>query len=1091
MKNSVKKLIVSLMAIVLFAYVGITVLAQQGSVSAVTVEFSTTYVNDTYDVNEKAVFPASVEVNYNGTTKTATNGMLVFPSGRVLAVSDDYMSFSEQGEYSLRYYFMDGNVKVTAEKTFKVSSNLYHLTSNSGSITPVTAAMNEASDFRSLDDNTMATEQEGLILRLGEGNEFRYNKPVDLADVDVNGISEIITIDPRIYTFKMNDAGTAFVTTGSIVNYTRIRLTDCYDSSIYLEILLDTSGSTIYIRAGSNTQQDGGILVPNSSATSTNAKEYYQDGVRGLCRLGHGGQWDHGHSYTKLNKNNNHIDGLTFKYDYAESIIYVTGSNAREDRIVNDFKSESIYGNNLFKGFTTGEVFVSIFCDGYNMATESRIDVVSIGKDKGSYLIDGYHLNQNNQNYTRYEDDRAPSIKVDVKDDSKVYCAVGDTFTVPNATAYDVNLASLCETKVYRNYYSDKKININLSNGKFKVDAADTYYIEYSAVDKFGNKGYTLYKVYGVQSETGKSLDINTQKLTSIEAGANTKLPAFSVESVNNPDSVELEIVATCEGKETIKVASIKGLSAINEIGATGVSFMAKYAGAYTISYILKDNVNDFSNEPFEYTVNCVASQNVSFLDAPFLERYIIKNATYGLRDFTAYEFTTGAPVAQKVDAYISFDGGEFTKIEDTNFVTIEGNKTVQIKYAVDENNYVLSNIVDILDVDYGFYSINMRKYFNYEEGAFTVEEYVSADYEKSDIEYIATAQSGKAKLEFINSLFYNKFTLEYKIAQDYGNFLNYNIILTDVEDPTCKTVFTVGRNNNISYLSINGGMNYTCNLAFASDAYNVISYDSSTKRISLADVSIVTDINAPSGKVYFDIEIDGIYGKAGMLIRTVNNQKLFGDLHEDLTNPEISIVRTVGNYTVGEVLTIKAPQYSDVLSPIDLTTVKYSVKYGNNVVTSIDGIALDGINNDAFSDAVIKLDKLGEYSVQYSGCDMMGNQVSGRYFFNAVDNVAPSLVLEDFNEGATYQIKLGAKLVIEYQVSDNITPTEECYAAVLCFNLTTYETSRYDRTEMEGFQIGSTTFYIIEEGLHRINVYCRDAAGNVVTKHFFVMVVA
>ena len=91
-----------------------------------------------------------------------------------------------------------------------------------------------------------------------------------------------------------------------------------------------------------------------------------------------------------------------------------------------------------------------------------------------------------------------------------------------------------------------------------------------------------------------------------------------------------------------------------------------------------------------------------------------MKNATYGLREFTAYEFSSGAPAAKQVSAYISFDGGAFNKIDDTNNVLITGDNTVQIKYAIDENNYVLSDVVDIVDVNYSYYDINLRKYFVY-----------------------------------------------------------------------------------------------------------------------------------------------------------------------------------------------------------------------------------------------------------------------------------------------------------------------------------------------------------------------------------------
>ena len=1090
MKKGVKKLIVSLIAVVMFAYVGVSVLAEKAPVNAVTVNFTSTSVNDTYDVSETATFPASIDVNYNGTTKTAGDGILVYPSGKIVTISNKVFEFTEQGAYVLRYFFMDGSVKVTAEKTFTVGSSLYHLTSTSGSITPVTAAMNLASDFKLLSDDTMSSEREGLIVRLSEGCEFKYNKPVNLADVGEDGLSNIITLDPRVYDITgLNEAGNQYVNSGAIVSFVKVKLTDCYNPNRYIELVLNAS-NVVYLRVSSNSQTDMGILYPSDTAVSSKVKEYYVGNIRGAARVGSGGQWNHGYSAATIGTNAKPFNPLSFKYDYDEAKIYVYGgAKLEEDAVlVNDLLSPELYGENLFQGFTTGEVNVSIKCETYNKAKAARIDVLGIGNDKGDYLLDAYN---DGTDYTRYADDVAPVIKLDGISTDKVYCAVGDTFKIPSAVAYDVNLVGGIETRVYRNYDSEKKASVSISNNAFSVNAVDTYYIEYSAVDKFGNRGTKVFKVYGVQTEKGKSLYVNTDKLASLQAGAVTSLPVFDVVAVNDPASVELVITATCEGKETIKVATLKGLDAINEAGANGITFMPKYAGSYTISYALKDNVFDLTGEPFEYTVNCTASNNVSFLNAPFLERYIMKNATYGLREFTAFEFSSGAPAAKPVSAYISFDNGAFELINDTNNVLITGDKTVQIKYAIDENNYVLSDVVDIVDVNYSYYDINLRKYFVYEDGAFTVEELGADGYDKTDIEYIATATTGNSTLSFVNSVFAKKFSFEYKVGKKYADFEKINIILTDVQDPTCKTVITLGKNLAKSYISVNDGMKYSVDRAFATDTFNVLAYDGVTKKLTLDNATIITDINAPSEKVYVDVEIYNAYGVNGIAVRAINNQRLFGDLHEDLTNPEVLISKATGQHEANTLLTIVAPQYSDVLSPIDLTTVKYSVKFGDEVMRTVDGVLLDGVNNSAFEDAVIRLDRIGEYSVQYSACDMMGNQMSGKYFFSAIDTVVPNIVVSGFEEGYVYTIGLGEKLTVNYEISDNVTPNEECHVAVMVTNMTSYDTSLYTRSDMEGFTLGEATFYIIEEGLHRVTVYCRDGFGNITTKEFNVMVKA
>ena len=1088
MKNSVKKLIVSLMAIAMFVYVGVTVFVNQSPVDAVSVEITATEINDNYSSNEKVAFPLSVDVEYNGTTKTATDGVIVYPSGKIVKITENAFAFAELGEYKIKYFFKDGSATVTAEKTFKVSSDLYYLTSESGTITPVTAEMNAASEYLHLEDDTMRTEREGLILRLSEGCAFKYNKPINLKDADEYGFADIISIDSQLVeTLEINN--TVYTAGRSVAKLAKIKLTDCYDPGIFVEIILESSGGgTLYTRVGTNHQTNGGIYYPNSAATSGTIKEYYVGGLRGVCRLDHGGQWGHGFGQLARGYNGNPVGALNFYYDYENQRVYAAGgSRKREDAvIVNDLISPAIYGTNLFQGFTTGEVFLSIECSSYELAQPARLNVLSVGNDEGNYLVKSY---KDSPEYIAYEDEVAPAIQLPGVNIDRVYCEKGDTFIIPKAVAYDVNLLGGVEVRVYRNYDSANKASVSIDNGAFAVNAVDTYYIEYSAVDKYGNKGVKVFKVYGVDTGAGKSLSVATEKLTTMDAGALITLPVFTVSTVNDPTSVKLDIVAKCD-RETIAIGSYEGLDNINAAAIDGIKFTPKYAGEYTISYILKDSVYDQTESPFEYKVTCKASNVVSFLDTPFLERYLIKNATYGLKEFTAYEFTQGEPNAKKVDAYISFDGGEFTKIADINRVLITGNETAQVKYAVNDDNYILSDVVEIVDVNYGDYTIKMNKYFQYEEGAFTVEEVDEDGWELSEIVYKSTKTEGDNKLSFVNSLFYENFTFQYLIDSSYDKFDSISLILTDVKDPTYVTKITVGRKNTASYVSINDGLKNDYTLAF-SGGQHTIAYNASLKKFIIGKTIIKHEVNFPSGRAYLDVVLNGIYGESGVAVKTVNNQKMLGDSHDDTNVPLISVKKTNGNFNVGDVVTIYAPDYADVLSPIDLSTIKYSVYCGETPVKSLDGVLLDG-TNDPFKNVQIKLDVLGQYSVVYSAKDIYGQLASGRYYLSAVDTVAPSITVDDYEEGYIYNVKLGQKITFSYQVSDNVTPDEECLVGLTVTNMKTYSNTYWNRSgQEEGFVLGECSFFIVEEGLHRVDLLCRDAAGNYVYKTYQFMVKA
>ena len=1101
MKKRLRKIIVSLVAIVMFAYVGFTFFNNQYSVDAKTVPFTSTTVNSTYDINEKETFPLSITVDYNGTTKTAENGVLVFPSGRILPINGNEIQFTEEGQYLLRYFFKDGNVNVTAEKSINITNDLYGLTSYLGSsITPVTAQMNEDDDFTSLDKNTMATEKEGIIVRLAEGAEFVYNKPVNLNNVGDDGLAKVIHFDPRMF----NVVKTTYVdpkdgvekekciTQGAIASKMKIRLTDCYDSSIFVEMLCQPTGNgALYTRAGSNNQIDCGMRYPEDGAVNWDRTEYYYNGIRGLCYQGKYGQYKYGYSTELFGSNENPVYGIVMKFDNKTGRVFVNGGG--ENYLVNDLMNPVAYPSSLFKGFTTGEVYVSVKYDSYNTADAARVDILGVGEDGGDLLLESYHQNQENPNYKRNIDVIKPNVIINFDTTNDISAAVGSYFKVPSAIAYDVNLSGEVSVKVYRDYYTNKKINVQYNNGAFKVESADIYYIEYSAVDKYGNKGIAILKVYGVVNDSQKNINIIAQKLTALSAGVYTTIPEFTIETVNDRDSVKLQIIAECEGKETIDIATITGLDAINKAGEEGsIKFLPKYSGDYTIKYLVSDNVFDNFAEPFEYTVNSTPSDNVEFMGNPFIERYLIKGATYGLNNFTAYEFTTGAPVEKVVDAYISFDGKDFVKITDTYNIEITGNETAQVKYVINEEKYVLSDKVKIVDVKFTeIRKLKMNKYFNFEDGAFVIDEYDAKGYEKTDILYTSTKTTGSAKLEFINSLLHDKFTLEYRIPSRVANFATLNVILTDIYDPTNKTTLTIGKQGISSYLSINGGERNTVNSPFAGDNYVLITYDKNLRELTVGDLVLKTDLLANSTNCYLDIVLEGLDGESGIIIRTLNNQKLYGTSHSDKSAPQVYDQKATGYFDLGQKIVIKAPKYSDVLSPLDYSTIKYSIKHNGQYVKSTDGIIINGVDNDSFRDYEILLNDLGTYEVSYSASDISDNEISGRYMFVVADKIAPSIEFADYVPGALYEIGLGEKLSLSYGISDNVTPNEECKVSVIVTNMVTYETTFVKRSEMDDFVLGQIDLYIVEPGLHRVNVFCMDATGNHNTIFFNVMVKA
>ena len=122
-------------------------------------------------------------------------------------------------------------------------------------------------------------------------------------------------------------------------------------------------------------------------------------------------------------------------------------------------------------------------------------------------------------------------------------------------------------------------------------------------------------------------------------------------------------------------------------------------------------------------------------------------------------------------------------------------------------------------------------------------------------------------------------------------------------------------------------------------------------------------------------------------------------------------------------------------------------------------------------------MDDYGKYSVIFNYKDGRGKESSPLYqIITVVDVEAPVLVLPD--EGKTVGVKVGTAFKPQFEVSDNVTAKDKLKVYFVV------------KDSNEAFVMITTSEMVIKkQGVYKIIVYAVDAAGNGVSKSYYVKV--
>ncbi len=1120
------------------------------NVSADVLEIDIPEIQDFYKLSSRASFPSSVDTKVNPDDAdspmiTATNGVLYYPDGKAYPVLENKVfALNLQGIYKLRYFAEYQNEQIIVETEFLATDNLYGLSSKNSSFidyatdeylqdqmtnngyVPATNAAHNVNDTKLTHSGNQA-----LSVNLEEGTQFIYSKPVDLRNIDDDGLSSIISFEPRAEDWDYNASTKKWSSKGAVARYLVIKLTDCYDPTRYIELIVSTPQSTSaagltatpYVRARTDSfQQDYGLwsvsdseehIAKYPSTGSTNVSGVpnkvltYPEGRRVAWTTQNENVWHYGGKVGGFSHSKTDKAWINLKYDNETSTVYasttdITGVESTPqpftdfyNEVLYPVSSDSIYSTGGFRPFTTGEVYVSISYEKYKESSTARVDVFSIGDTNFSDLFDqeGFDPELGAEQH-KYVDNTEPIIDVDFTPtiNGGAFVATGEKFTVPSAQAFDIALAGDCTVSAWQNYGTDYQLFVPIVDGKITISSADTYYIVYEAQDKVGNVAKKVIKVFGSnKSNDTILLEQNVAQFSNVKAGAlNTFIAPSSIESLNIGENYNQQIKEQLKLKieitssfENIVLADLVGFDAIQDFLSSETKFILSYAGKYQIKYYLADNAYDNFDNPISYEFDVFASDVNAIYDEPFMYRHYVKGAKYDFDKITGYEFSTGKPVqANDAELWIKYDGGSYVKQNSVSSVEIKGNQTLQAKYVYG-TAVVETGVYPIVTTRVeGQRDVLLEDYF---VGNFTVPQFKSdGKTPLNDLHFVSNTTTGNNKLQYILPLNISNFSITYRINDDSADFGGIKITLTDIYNADNKLSIYTYKKGAKCYVQYNQESSRELGTSFIGGDIDV-AFALNVQTITVSGLTgfITTNTQFTSTSAYLDVELCDITGTAGVTFKKLssfasNLQKKFRDRNA----PTFAGLLPSGTFKVGDTITIAPAIFTDDTCIILKNNTTLSVKLGSNYVRADDGTLLDGSQDPsvAYNITFKDINALGKYTVQYSASDNYGNAISPMASFTVKDDVAPELTLSgSIKEDVIVYAKPGYKVNLKFTMSDNVTPTDSLTYKVFIFN--THTASMY--------AISEKSFKLNYVGTYEISVACYDADDNATIKTFTVVI--
>ena len=980
---------------------------------------------ETYKINSSFSTPKG-KISYQGVEYSYNDYYLRYPDGKIYK-KDSYV-LDVAGKYECRFFYKEGATEISTSYFFKVFNEAYSM-SNSSSYAQYVSAI-----------PTKYETTPGITVSLAENDMFTFAQPVDISDATLD--KPLIVYHPHAYSLRANPANAGKDMTPGVIyeyddvnkprplpldaNCSVVRVTDAYDPSIYFETYIyyrtanqSNNRQQQYAVAGASNQNKVGI-EPASDVRSA-ARLVTIDGVSyrewiGQSLNGFGINLNTASGTIKERRyrddgpytsaigttfdlastadiSNADDYGYSIFYDYKSMKLYIKHVN---NFWINDLDEPILHNDNLFPGFTTGEVFISVYATEYADKT-ATIDIESI------YGVDNLGID-------KVEDNLAPTILLD-NDNNRFNLAVNDPFHLFTPKVIDYNFKGDLTTQVYYEYGNAQQHQVSVVDNTFTPAKSGKYTVVYTAKDAFGNVGTKEVELYAITTKSNKSIDFEVQEIKTVEAGQKITLPTPVTTVYNN------ELSISCQ--------AIFEDGSVTNINTSTWEFFVKKVGKYEIVYDYNDGISSYR---YSYFLDATTSDNI-YLEDVSLPKYFIKDAAYTLEYADAVKTNSKDLEYVEPEVYVNEDGAGFNKkINIKNFVT-SASSSVQFEYRNSGKIIYTSDVIPVKDVAFKG-KLDKQLYFDNEN--------VNVEATPSFLLFSPQTNEG-GKTTFINPLNFSNLLLTFDLGSSNLTASRLNVVLTDFEDETNQYVITFAGKTDGKAIEINFNNEIAYNVSPAS---YTLSYDPMRGILSDSFDNAVSLSNPfPMDRFYLSFEFVNIKGPSLLALRNINGQTM-NSSSGDSTAPTVNAPHIEGNHSLGSSIDLDFFYPADTLSPYFEGNYFFTVTYyenddfeGGQTVYSTANVALDG-EQDITQFHSFALDKPGVYEIYYTYKDQAGNNsgLNGLRMVYCTDNLAPTISLDDgFDTSTVVLAFLHSEHKIKgYQVSDNYDKNVEVSIYVL-----------------------------------------------------------
>lgn len=991
------------------------------------------------------------EKSYTATVK------IRYPDGTTRLADGDTLALTEAGKYTLIYEAKDAASQYqTKKETFVVADKLWRVTNAKSSV----------------EYGEAGASSEGLLVTLAKGDTLTFNK-----------IFDVSALNPKETLIE----GFITPTTVGMSEFERLTFTftDVEDPTQYMTIICSRSQSSdnymfmSYWTAAGNGQTQGGLY---NSKFVTNAQSVY-----GLCGTPMGCSfYSYDGKYYDASKCTSwaaEADSTSFSilFDAENAEVSVGGKydGNTNTRVVARLADSAYYEKEpLWQGFPSGKARLSI------QAVECSGETASFCISK----LASYDLRSEN----KFKENGAPEITVNadekfVRQDGDrysfiPYAVVGGKYPVPTATAFDDYAGAVSvETKVYFNYGNEAaRKECAIQNGTFSVTNSGTYAIVYSATDAFGNEAKREYWITAVKElETPVSITLSDKETDNGVCGESITLATPNVTGGSGADV----------GGVTVKTIVSCGDTVIEPTDGT---FLPEQAGTWTVRYI----ATDYSGKTAEasYTITIEKGTIPVFVEKPTLWKYLMSGMRYVVPEVYAYDYSSGVKTPRLAEMILEDENGKHTYSAGAEFVPVasETSPSVRLTFSVGGATYTKTiNAVFPIEQEDGSTYVYIDKAFLSQNAEVTRD--------ASGLTLLAS-ENGDFSWSFVNAVAANEASLSVKGIQGKSKYDSLLVTFTDAANSDISVTMKLDNTGNYARVRFGDtdrtlvkGLNLGKDAAGKALDEFVFSYKLGKFYVDAVGVTVTKDDNGnafegfPSEHVYISAAAVNAEKENGYIVTAIDNHKI-SDKDVDRTAPRISIDGVYGGmYEIGDTYVITRALVSDAM---DACAEGYlTVKAPDGTIASDeDGLSLNKVSCD--KEYKLRLTKYGQYIVEYSAKDFVGNSKKISYSVNIFDRELPSVRVAD-TWSATASV--GEKVTLpEVYVSDNASTVEEMTVYRYVRNQNGVVTKLgYDYTVNADGNLSYTkyTYTFRYAGTYRFVILVTDKEGNQATAQYFVTV--